>query len=258
MPRKTLLEVVDMYMVKSGGFRVQSIFDSEESEAAAKVAEDVFYQIVQKVPDIQFTEQLIHLEHSNDTSEPNYLVIPDAVSHIFDNIVKYNNTDTSRGITINFQEVKYLDPRDFLDALTFNTSSDDNMVEVTDPSGVKYLVRKDKHPEFYTSFDGKNLAFDSYKESEDTILQSSKSIAFVSSEPVFLIQDDFEIPLPDYMMMMYQDGVVAECSETIRQEAMPMVRRRFQAEMAKLQQANRRVGEKRTARVSYGRHRNYY
>jgi hypothetical protein len=258
MPSRTLLEVVDMYLIKTNGFRVQSIFDTEESEGAAKIAEDVFYQIVQKVPDIQFKETLINLEHSNVTSEPNYLVIPDTVGHLFDNIVKYNHTDSGQGITDNYRPVQYIDPREFLDVIQRNTNKDSNMEEVTDPSGVTYLVRNDKHPDYYTSFDGKHLAFDSYNSSEDASLQSSKSIAFVSKEPVFLIQDDFQIPLPDYMMMMYQDGVVAEASETIRQEAMPSARRRFNAEMAKLQQANRRVGQKREARVSYGRNRSYY
>ena len=254
MPSKTLREVVDSYLIKTSGFRVNSIFDTEEAESAAKVAEEVFYYIVEKAPDLQFTEALIHLDHANDVDAPNYLRIPDAVSRIYEADIKYNNRQENR--STNYLPVKYLDPRDFLDHVSRNTSDLDDTEMVTDPStGVEYLIINNKHPQYYTSFDGTYLAFDSYDKDYDTTLQSSQSLALVSKEPIFLIQDDFRIPLPNHLIPMYIDGVVAECAETIRQEAMPMVRRRYQAELAKLQRTNQRVGSMKTPRQTYGRRR---
>lgn len=257
MPRKTLLEVVSMYLTKSNGFKVQSIFDSDEAESAANIAEEVFYIISEKVPDIQFMETLVRLDHSDDTAEPNYLKLPQSVTKLHDNLLKYNYTDSSQGLTDNYRDVKYLDPRDFLDVVSRNTNKLNNVQEVTDPSGVTYTIPNNRHPMYFTSFDGINLAFDSYNSSEDATLQSSKSIGFVSKETQFLIEDNFYIPLPDHLMQMYQDGVVAECSESLRQEPLPSVRRRFQAQMAKLQQTNRRVGSAREPRIHYGRRRRY-
>lgn len=246
-----------MYLTKTNGFKVQSIFDSAEAESAAYIAEEVFYNVSSKAPDIQFTETLTQLDHSNDTNEPNYLKLPQSVIKLHDNIVKYNNTDSENGLTDNYRPVNYLDPRDFLDMVSKNTNKLNDVQEVIDPSGVTYTIQNNRHPMYFTSFDGVNLAFDSYDSSEDAILQSSKSIGFVSKEAEFLIEDGFYIPLPDHLMQMYQDGVVAECSETLRQEPLPSVRRRFQVEMAKLQQANRRVGSKRYARTNYGRRRRF-
>ena len=256
MPRKTLLEVVDSYLIKTNGFRVQSIFDTEEAESAAKIAEEVFYHIVEKAPDIQFTEALIRLDHANDIAAPNYLMLPASVSKLVDNELQYNCTDSSRGLTDQYRKMQYMDPREFIEYVLRYRNTDDNTEEVVDPStNVRYYILNNKHPEYFTSFDGQYLAFDSYNNQEDTTLQSDKSLAMVSREPVFILEDNFYIPLPNHLVSMYIDGVVSECSETIRQEAMPMVRRRYQAQMAKLQKTNQRVGHAKTSRVTYGRKR---
>jgi hypothetical protein len=255
MPRKTLLEVVDMYMTKTNGFRVQSIFDTEEAESVARIAEEVFYHIVEKAPNIQFTESLIRLDAVGDLASPNYLKIPQSVSSIIDSEIKYNMTGD--GVLTNYLPVVYMDPRDFLDWVAANNDKLNNVQLTTDPSsGVQYLVRNNKQPEYFTSFDGVYLAFDSFDSARDSTLQSSKSLALVSKQPVFLVQDNFYIPLPDHLMQMYVDGVVAEASEALRQEAMASARRRYNMEMAKLQGTNQRVGYGRTSRVNYGRNSN--
>jgi|SRR5690554_2019735 len=254
MPRKTVLEIVNMYLIKSNGFRVQSIYDSDEAESAAHIAEEVFYHIVEKVPNIQFTESVIRLDHANDTNAPNYLKLPVTVSRIVDSEIKYNHTKDN--VTTNYRKIQYMDPRDFLDYVSNFKNTSQNVVEVIDPtSGIRYFVRNDKHPEYFTSFDGSYLAFDSFDIKEDTTLQSDKSLALVSKEPVFLLQDNFYPPLPNHLFSVYQDGVVAECMEIIRSEPAPEIRRRYRTEMAKLQKTNQRVGYYRTGRVSYGRKR---
>lgn len=254
MPRKTLLEVVNLYMTKTNGFRVQSIYDSEESESVATIAEEVFYHIVDKAPDIQFTESIITLNSPGLATSPNYLLLPTSVSSLINSEVKYNNTDTANGLTHNYLGVKYLEPSEFLDLVSLNTNKLTNTVEVSDPvTGATYLVQNNKHPQYFTSFGGEYLAFDSFDADESATLLSSNSLVLVSGQPVFILEDDFYPPLPDKLFSIYQDGVVAEASEALRQEPMPTVRRRYQAEMAKLQKTNKRVGYKTSTHTSYGR-----
>lgn len=257
MARATLKEVVQVYLRKTNGFPIESIFDLEESESVAHIAEEVFQRICSAYRDLQFTETLLRLDHVGDTDRPNQLRIPRQVTRIQDSVLKYNCTNEDAGVQTNYKEVQYIDPLTFLDLLGPAYGPSDSRVTVQDVTGVTYKVRNDKHPTYYTSFDGVHLSFDSFDEDEDTTLQSSKSLVLVSKEPVFLIEDDFQIPLPDHLIQMFIDGVVSEASETIRQEAMPSAARRFRIEMAKLQQKNHRVGDKRDARVHYGRRGNY-
>lgn len=251
--RATLKEVVQAYMRKTNGFDIESIFDLDESESVAHIAEEVFYRICSSYRDLQFMETLLRLDHVGNPDRPNQLKIPRAVSRIQDSFLQYNNTDQERGVDIEYVECKYLNPMVFLEHVGAFTGNSDNRFKVQDVQGIEYYVRNDVHPRYYTSFDGTHLSFDSFKASEDTTLQSSKSQVLVSKEPIFLIEDDFQIPLPDHLVQMYIDGVVSEASETIRQEPMPSAARRFRIEMAKLQQKNHRVGDKRTARTTYGR-----
>ena len=213
MARATLKEVVEHYMRKTNGFSI----DSEEATSVAYIGEEVFYRICQAYRDLQFMETILQLDALGDLDRPNQLRIPNNVTRIQDSKIRYNCTDTPRGITNNYRDVQYLPVQEFLDIVLPYTGLNSNKEDVQDTSGFVYSIRTDKHPSYCTSFDGVVLSFDSYKKDEDSTLQNSKSVVHVSEEPVFLIQDDFNIPLPDHLIGLYRDGVLSEASETVRQ-----------------------------------------
>ena len=250
----TLLSVTQSYLNRTSGFYVDSIFDTDESQQVAQIAEEVFYSLIQKVPHLQFTTQLGKLDASLDTAKPNYLKIPSSVSRIQDATIEYNCIDTEKGNTHNYNQVKYLHPTEFLSLMRNRNSGTQNTTEIEDYDGTKFLVVNNRNPQFCTSFNGEYLVFDAYDADEDSTLQQSKSRVLWNSEPVFLQSDSFVIPIPEGYSELYRDLVLVECYESLRQEPAPaVVQRRAASRVAAMQQMERRVGSMHNPRTKYGR-----
>jgi len=253
MNPKTLLEVIQVYLTYSNGTEVDSIHSTDEAYQAAVIAKKMFYAVTEKSKDFQGTSKLITLDHLGDLSKPNYLLIPEGVNHLKDALIKYNNSSPTK--RVNYVQVKYLDPRDFLDMLSIRTVISDRYEEITNFDNVTYIVDTEKHPQYFTSFDGKHLVFDSFKKSEDTALQASKSQVLCNVSSEFYLEDNFVIPLSSNLTSGYEDVVIQECLLALRQETNATVSRRANAFMTKLQQNHRVVGNKSTGRRKYGRRR---
>lgn len=239
--RKNLLRIVQTYLDYVDGFQVDSIFDSDEALQAATIAEHVYYTILDKNRDgIPTQRKTIRLQGGNSPSTPNILNLPNAVVRIHEAQVYYNG-----------RLIKYLHPNVFLERYTLPQESDRTQQVVI--NNATFYIDKKKEPDFFTSFNDTTLVFDSYNEDEDTTLQSSKSNAIVTDHPVFLIQDNFVIPLPDHMHSGYQDVVIQECCEALRDIQKPQVARRANAFLSKLQKTSNKVGDGTHSRRRYGR-----
>jgi hypothetical protein len=120
-------------------------------------------------------------------------------------------------------------------------------------NGTQFVIRNDKSPDYCTSFDQQEIIFDSFDSSIDTTLQESKTKVIATQAPVFLIEDDFEIPLPERMHSGYTDLVIQECCASLRSMTIGTVSRRANQFTAKMQQTQRTVGGKLHSPKRYGR-----
>lgn len=240
--KNNLLRVVQLYLDYVDGFQVESIWDSDESTAAAEIAEHVYYTIIDKNRDgIPTTRQLMKLYPSNDVDLPNVLRLPEELTRIYDSQIWYNG-----------KQVRFVLPEQFLRILNPREDVSEN-TETVEYMGTPFVINNNIDPIYCTSFDDKNLVFDSYNSKEDTVLQSSKSSVIAHQHPVFLLEDTFQIPLPDRMQSGYVDVVINECCEALRDLRKPSVARRANAFLAKMQQSQKRVGDNRTTKKKYGR-----
>ncbi len=81
--------------------------------------------------------------------------------------------------------------------LTSGFDSDNSTVdEVTDNSGAKLLIKNNKQPEYYTSFDDQWVVFDSYDSAVDSTLQTSKTRCWITLAPSFTLTDTFVPDIP--------------------------------------------------------------
>lgn len=248
----TLLSVVQSYLNKSSDFYVDSIFGSDVAQQAAQIAEECYYSLVQRFRDWQFITVAGKLDGVQDPSKPNYLKIPDNVQRIDQGTLSYNNTDPET--LVNYRPVLYLSPELFLSKIQHRTDRSLNSEVVTDFSGTKFVVLNNRHPQYCTSFDGKYVVHDSYMKSEENTLQESKSRVMYTAEPVFLQQDDFEIPLPEHLSELYRDMVIVECYEHLLQQNAPAsTSRRLASRMASAQQQARKSGSMNKYPRGYGR-----
>lgn len=248
MSRLTLLKVVQNYLDYVDGFTVDSIQDSEEAQQAANIAEHVFYRVIDKNRDTPSQMFVGSLSGILDDTRPCVLRIPDEVNRIHDSVISYN-VATDGGVF--WQTVHLVSPEEFLKVVSISTEPENT--EVMEVNGIPFVILNDRFPMYCTTFDDETLIFDSYHKEYDDTLQESKSRVIGTQSTVFLQQDDFVIPLPDRMHSGYCDAVINECCEALRDIQKPTVARYANAFMAKMQQSQKRVGDKHAIKKKFGR-----
>lgn len=249
MSKKTLLRVVQDYLTYVDGFPVDSIFDSEESQQAALIAEHVYDTVVDKNRDLAFQTVVRSLESSGDNTRPCVLLIPSEIRRIHTSEIWYNTAQSG----VNWKTVKYIPAEDFLKLADMQFYANESNKQVMTVNGTQFVIRNDKSPDYCTSFDQQELIFDSFDSSVDTTLQESKTKVIATQAPVFLIEDDFEIPLPERMQSGYTDLVIQECCAALRSMSIGTVTRRANQFTAKMQQSQRTVGNQLHSPKRYGR-----
>ena len=253
MAQITLLDVVQRYLNATGGFFVNSIGETEESEQVALVAQEVYERLVEDLPYRQFKRNWGQLDSVADNTKPNYLQINDDIDRISESEVYYNMATEDDTATIDYQRVEYLEPLEFLNRINKNSDIDTAAEIITDFSGVEYVISNDRHPSYCTSFDGVYIVFDAYRsQMDDTLMASKSQIMYMQAEP-FLMQDDFVVPLPHNMTQGYIDMVKAEASETIRQEALPSAARRARQFQMTERYKGDKIGNQTSRNRPYGR-----
>lgn len=248
----TLLSVVQSYLNRVSDFYVNSIFESDTSQQAAQIAEEVYYSLSQKFNDWEWTTKVGTLDSVADADRPNYLKIPDNVQRLETCTMYYNNTTEER--EADYRSVAYLEPHMFLEKMSRRSEKYEYAQVVEDFGGSKFVVYNNTYPRWWTSFDGEYVVFDSYNIEFETTLHEDKSRIIYSEEAVFLQQDDFVIPIPEHLSELYRDLVIVECYEHLLQQNAPasMVRR-VASRMATAQQQERKTGSMNRGKRKYGR-----
>ena len=246
--KRTLLQAVQEYLDATSGFYVDSIFDTDESQQVAKIAERVYYQMVQTYDNLLFTMDELDLESVADVAKPNYMLLPESVQKVQESKVWYNvSTDAA---TLSYKSITYLPPLDFI-AHTLHSNITTSII-VEGYNNTKMPVKNKEFPSYFTSFDGKYLVFDAYHSDYDTVLQASKTRFIGSQEKTFLQEDSFVIPIPTHLSETYLDMFLNEALTLVHQQPIGMISQRARASRIRLQQASRTVGSSRSG-TKYGR-----
>lgn len=239
-------------MDATDGWRVSTIDDAIESQQVAKIAEDIFYEVVNDIFSNHLSVNIIELESLADSSKPNYLKIPANVTNIHESKIRYNKYNGVSGSTVNYKEVKYLHPQDFLCYMESRSTLQSNTQVITDFSGIDFVIKTNKHPDYCTSFDQEYLVFDSYNSSVDSTLQQSKSQAVVSLQRTFSIDDNYEIDLPEWFHPTYLALVRSRAREYLMGEPLPSDIRVGRVGLIKARN-KLRIGNRKFQKKRYGR-----
>lgn len=190
--KKTLLDMVQSILSDMTSDPVNSISDTVESMQVARIVRDTFENLVtdRVWPS---TKKLIQIVPSGDGDKPTHMSLQDEVSEVLS--VKYFVPNPVTG-DLTSRTIVWKDQEQFLlDVMSRNTTMS-NVQTVIDYGGTPLFVFNDQSPSFYTSFDDKNLVFDSYDSSLDSTLQASKTQVYGIVEPQFLLEDDFVPDMP--------------------------------------------------------------
>lgn len=190
--KRTLLDIVQEILSDMDSDNVNSIMDTFESEQVATIVKSTYYTQM-STRDWPHMRQLIQLTPSSDPALPTHMYVPDNVTRMV--FINYNVARDEEPRKL-YHKMTWREPQDFLQLINNNNSNIPQVDVIQDPSGIELLIRNDRHPSYYTSFDDKTLIFNSYDSEVDDNLQNSKVQAQAYVMPGWTMSDEFVPDLP--------------------------------------------------------------
>lgn len=181
------------------------------------------------------------------------LAIPSTVNTI--QTVKYRQV--IGGVQTGFPTIKYMHPDDFLHRLQGRNPTEPNTVTITLSGGVELYPATNAHPRFWTSFDEKNIVFDSYDSAEnasgveagDSAILATVYVDFTGSD-----QETWVAPIPESLFPLWIQEATADAMLKMRQTEDPReerkARRSYIQQIRKEPVTHKDAGSKE---VNYGR-----
>ena len=171
---------------------VNSIFDTVESEQVASIVKRSYINLM-STRNRAHLSKLIQFNTITNYTKPTHLRMPDNVKELeFLNYDVRKDGETKRS----YKEIEYLEPIEFLFKLNGRDSDNEDIVIVDNGGGVELLIDKTTKPKYWTSFDDRDIVFDSYDNTVDSVLQNSKVQAKAYMTPTWTMEDDFVPDLP--------------------------------------------------------------
>lgn len=206
MAKRTLLDIVQDILSDMNSDGVNSIGDTIEAQQVANIVRSTFYNCWNDRI-WPHTGSLLKFDSSADSSKPTHMTLAESLIRV--EWVKYDVRKLPED-RIEYREIRWLEPREFIEYLMNRNPDNDNVQTVFDYNGTPLFIVDDQGPSYFTSFDDEHLVFDSYNKHADSILQQSKVQAFGYTEPSWSMTDDF---VPDVPSKSFQ-YFVAECKST--------------------------------------------
>jgi hypothetical protein len=217
MAKKSLYEIVRDTLNIIGGDYVDSIDGSEESEAIAVLARNIYEELLttSEWDFMRLTTQLVSL---SDSEYPTYLRIPTSLTDV-QNIRFQHTTSTGK---VQRPELYYLSPNDFLEKLySRDETKEENSVVYEKVSLVPLVIQTNKPPEYWTSFDDEFIVCDSYDEAVWDTLRGEDTIALGTKASTFVLADSYVPELPDNLFPLFEAELREAANNYIRQQPMP-------------------------------------
>lgn len=234
----TLLQVVQSVLSAMEADSVNSISDTFESAAVTRVAEEVYYELINK-SDWPRLEQMARLQGMSDNSSPTTLRVPENVKYV--KAFWYDN-----------KELIYKSPEDFIRYLNEQSIDPANQVLTALPNGIEFPVRNNTAPTYFTMFENSYIVTDSFDKVDGSTLHASRSYLTGNIIPTFYTDDAFVPDLEPGMFTTYLAMVKRASFLYLRREASPHDERVAIAGLGRLMQDKQKLYRLEN-KISYGR-----
>jgi hypothetical protein len=216
--RYSLLQLVQLTLSSLDGDEVNSISDTTESLQVAQCAQMVYNDLI-TVTDLPEQFQLFSLTASNDPTIPIVMYRPENIESI--DWVKYQRTiqDDTTG-QLWWTMLTPIGIEEFLkrqDGLSLDAPNVSQMNLSLPNTTLQLLYYNDRSPDWYTSFDDNTLLFSSIDTTEDSTLQSSKTLCYGEFSTNFVPVDNFIPQFDSDVHQIWLHETKALASAEIRQ-----------------------------------------
>lgn len=214
--KMTLLEIVQDILNDLDSDEVNSIDDTTESQQIAQIVKSTYFAIL-SARDWPHTKRLVQVNPSGNPLIPTHMYLQDEIKRVA--FINYDKAKVSDGERRRIEEVKFIEPDDFLRLCNTRDNTLPEYTTVVDPvSGILITVKNDIGPTYYTSFDDKSLVFDSYDSALDDTLQQHKVQVYAYVLPTWVHEDDAYPFLPDDAFTFLLEEAKSRASFKIRQQ----------------------------------------
>lgn len=213
--KMTLLDMVQDILNDMDSDEVNSIDDTVEATQVAQIIKTTYFAMMsnRNWPHLRQTIQLVP---SQTSARPTHMAVPDNIKELaFINYDCQQAGETRK----RFRQMKWLEPDAFLRKQNNLNSDADEVLVITDPTGIELLILNNKAPEFYTSFDDVTLVFDSYDNTVDSTLQNDKVQALAYLMPTWSMTDTFIPDLPDEAFISLLEEAKSKSAYKLKQQA---------------------------------------
>lgn len=244
----TLLELTQQILLSLDGDEVNSINDTEESRAVAKIVKECYYDIVGQL-DLPEHFDFFQLE-ATALASPTVMTKPsDAITVDWVKYDEKTGTDTD----VKYRELQYLPSKNFLDMVLMLNSDDDDVIQynfTTNSETFSLKAKTNMAPSYFTSFDDGVLLFDSYNSDEDSHLQASKTLCYGLVNPTFTMTDSFTPDLDHRQFALLLNEAKAQCWSDLKQQINTRAENKVRQ--------NKIDSQKKKQNVGYPDKQNYY
>jgi len=188
--------------------------------------------------------RMITLQSVNDSvNHPTVLSIVDTCRNL--DWIKHNNRNTLEQ-KADFTDIKYLTPDEFI---TFTNGRDefgvDGIYRVVDDTinGLKWKVRTDVPPQYWTSFDDKYVVFDAWNSSLSASILSADTLCKGNIDEPFAMTDDFVPNMPQQFFPVLLETARVRCFSIIKGETHALAEREVKRQRVMLQHKARRADD---------------
>lgn len=208
----------------------------DETVEAQQVAQELYvsYLTLMAERDWPHLCDKLSFEGLGSLATPTKMRMPDSINKV--KWVRYNS-----------KEVVYMPPEEFNDLVEGRKGRENANAD-------GYLTNQD--PEYWTTYNDKDVWFDGYNSSVDNTLQESKSVVYVVKTPQWSMLDTFVPDMPQKMFATWLADAKSSCYINMKQTANTKEERRAQKGRMVMQNESWRneKGEARFNRkVNYGR-----
>lgn len=189
MAKLTVLGYTQNILSALSSDEVNSIGDTTESLQVAEIVRTSFFNIIARA-ELPDQKKLFQLDASQSILEPNLMFAPEGIKTI--EWIKY--FEASSGM---YQYVSILPLQQYSDYVNGYLASDTNVDVLdftTNSETFTFNYKNDIQPKCCTVISNFYIIFDSYDNTVDSTLQSSKTMCHGLSTPIFRMEDTF---IPD-------------------------------------------------------------
>ncbi len=249
----TLLEMTQSILSSMGSDQVNSISDTTESLQVADIIKQTYMNMLGRY-DLPQHNQMFQLQASVDSTRPVLMTFPPGVTRIewlkyqdtnpasgtqTDQFGAYSQHDTNVDLVNNannnsptnfepvYKDVRILPLEDFIvlvnsmgpdiagDVGSFEFSTTENATGL--PMSFKFYFKNDKQPEYCCVVGNRYLIFDSFDNTQDDTLQSSKTMAFGWVYPPLVMEDNAYPPIEDQTFPLFLASAKILAFEELKQ-----------------------------------------